>query len=106
MIAPGDGISSRLVVHGSRATMRVDNPLAPQFGSALQVASAGGSVDYPVATSPTYLHQLQAFRDAIVTDAPFPTTAREGTRTMQLIDACYRAAGLEPRPTRPTRRGE
>ena len=29
---------------------------------------------------------------------PFPTTADDGVRNMEIVDACYRAAGLEPRP--------
>jgi predicted dehydrogenase len=53
-----------------------------------------------VATSATYFHQLVAFRDAIVDGAEFPTTADDGVRNMEIVDACYRAAGLDPRPTR------
>ena len=55
--------------------------------------------DHQVARTSTYFHQLEAFRDAIVDGTPFPTTADDGVRNMEIIDACYRAAGLQPRPT-------
>ena len=54
---------------------------------------------HEVDRSATYFHQLVAFRDAIVDGVPFPTTADDGVRNMEIIDACYRAAGLEPRPS-------
>jgi hypothetical protein len=41
---------------------------------------------------------MVAFRDAIIDGVPFPTTADDGVRTMEIVDACYRAAGLDPRP--------
>ena len=51
--------------------------------------------------SSTYFHQLVAFRDAIEEGTPFPTTADDAVRNMELLDECYRAAGLEPRPSAP-----
>jgi predicted dehydrogenase len=60
----------------------------------------GGEVTtYEADKSATYYHQLVAFREAIVNGTPFPTTAADGVRNMAIIDACYRAAGLQPRPT-------
>ena len=79
--------------------MLATNPLAPQHGGALlTVETDAGTVTHEVARSATYFHQLVAFRDAIDHGAPFSTTADDGVRNMEIIDACYRAAGLEPRP--------
>ncbi len=100
MIADGDDVVAYLKVTGEHGTMTATNPLAPQNGGAtLTVETDAGSETQEVARSATYCHQLEAFRDAIVEGKPFPTTADDGVRNMEIIDACYRAAGLEPRPT-------
>ncbi|GAB2579971.1 Gfo/Idh/MocA family protein [Microlunatus antarcticus] len=50
-------------------------------------------------TRSSYHHQLDALTAAVRTGAPFPTDAADGVVNLELIDACYRLAGLEPRPT-------
>lgn len=99
MIAPGESVEAWLRVSGELGTMTAINPLAPQHGGAVLVVDLGHRVwQRPAATTSTYFHQLVAFRDAIVAGATFPTTADDGVRNMEVIDACYRAAGLDPRP--------
>jgi predicted dehydrogenase len=99
MIADGDRVVTYLKVRGSGGTMTATNPLAPQNGSAvLTVETGDGRTEQEADRSATYYHQLVAFRDAVVDGAPFPTTADDGVRNMEIIDACYRAAGLDPRP--------
>jgi len=99
MIAPGDSVEAWLRVTGEQGTMTATNPLAPQHGNAMLVVDLGDRVWFrPADTSATYFHQLVAFRDAIVHGTEFPTTADDGVRNMEIVDACYRAAGLEPRP--------
>lgn len=99
MISDGDQLVASLTVTGERGTMLAKNPLAPQMGNAgITVETADGTQTYEAATTATYFHQLVAFRDAIVDGAAFPTTADDGVRNMEIVDACYRAAGLEPRP--------
>ena len=99
MIADGDAVGAWLRVTGEQGTMFATNPLAPQNGgSVLTVETADGTTATDADPSATYTHQMVAFREAIVSGAPFPTTADDGVRNMELVDACYRAAGLEPRP--------
>jgi len=99
MIADGDRVVAYLKVIGELGTMLATNPLAPQNGgAAITVDTADGVDTHEVDDSATYFHQLVAFRDAIVDGVPFPTTADDGVRNMEIVDACYRAAGLEPRP--------
>lgn len=93
------GHINNLVVHGDRGTLKATNPLAPQRGAALVVATDDGQRFEEVPSTSTYHHQMVAFRDAIRDGKPFPTTMADGVRNMAVIDACYRAAGLEPRPT-------
>jgi predicted dehydrogenase len=100
MLSGTPGHNSSLEVIGTKATMFVDNPIAPQNGASLQIRSRDSVTDIPVLPGSTYISQLIAFRDAIAFDAPFPTTVRDGVATMALIDACYIAAGLPKRPTR------
>lgn len=95
-----EGMVAWLRVVGDSGTMTATNPLAPQFGGAtITVETGGGSRTIEADRSTTYSHQLVAFRDAIERGAPFPTTADDGVATMAIIDACYVAAGLDPRPT-------
>ncbi len=99
MIHDGEEFVVFLRVSGEQGTMTATNPLAPQKGDArITVETGDGTQTYDVATSATYYHQLVAFRDAIVDGTPFPTTADDGVRNMEIVDACYRAAGLDPRP--------
>jgi predicted dehydrogenase len=99
MIAAGDRVVAYLKVTGELGTMMATNPLAPQNGgSMITVDTAEGTETHEAARSSTYFHQLVAFRDAVVDGAAFPTTADDGVRNMEIVDACYRAAGLDPRP--------
>jgi len=99
MIAPGDEVVAFLKVTGERGTMLATNPLAPQNGGALlTVETEAGTETHEVDRSATYHHQLVAFHDAVTDGIDFPTTADDGVRNMEIVDACYRAAGLDPRP--------
>ncbi len=93
------GHITNLVVHGDRGTLKATNPLAPQHGAALVVVGEDGRRFEEVPTSSTYDHQMVSFRDAIVAGKPFPTTMADGVANMAVIDSCYRAAGLDIRPT-------
>ena len=48
----------------------------------------------------SYTYQLEAFTTAVRTGVPARTDAADAVRTMRLIDTCYEAVGLTPRPTR------
>jgi predicted dehydrogenase len=47
----------------------------------------------------SYTYQLEAFAAHLRDGAPLPIDADDAVATMELIDACYRDAGLQPRPT-------
>lgn len=99
MVEPGRHFETSLRVTGTRGTMSVVNPLAPQRGASLAVAIGSDIVMHEVAATSTYSHQLEAFRDAIEHGSPFPTTLEAGWQMMEFLDDCYRAAGLDPRPS-------
>lgn len=96
--------SRRLLKLGVRVELeggevRVTNPVAPQFFHSLKWRRTGESSwrKERFDKTPTYTYQLRAFVDAVTTGAPFPTSVDDAVLNMRVIDAVYRAAGLEPR---------
>lgn len=88
-------------VEGDRGELRVLNPIAPQYFSRLTVRSNGKKRTVPrPSREPTYLFQLRAFAGAVLRGEPILTGPADSIANMRVIDAVYRAAGLEPR--RPT----
>lgn len=78
--------------------IRVTNPVVPQFYHRLKWRKTGGAwTKETFPKKPTYAYQLEAFRDAVVAGKPFLTTTAEAVKTMTLVDAIYRAAGMSPR---------
>jgi predicted dehydrogenase len=95
-------LSARLLslgakVEGSAGTLTVRNPTAPQLLGKLTVTAGGTKRTERAGKEATYLHQLRAFAGAVLRGEPFPTTVDDAIANMAAIDACYRAAGLEPR---------
>jgi predicted dehydrogenase len=88
-------------VVGSEGTLKVFNPFAPHFGHRVRVETASGTRREKFSRRATYDYQLEAFVAAVEDGAPFPTTAVDAIRTMELIDACYVAAGLPIRQPTP-----
>jgi predicted dehydrogenase len=88
------------VVKLEHGEIRAFNPVLPQFFHGLKWRKSGGS--WTKETFPkkaTYAYQLEAFRDAVVHAKPFITTTSEAVKTMKVVDAVYRAAGMSPRPS-------
>jgi predicted dehydrogenase len=87
---------SALVV-GERGSMRVFNPVMPQFYHRLTVTTPAGRRREHVKGEGTYTCQLRAFVAAVKTGASIPTGADDAVKNMRVIDAVYRAARLQPR---------
>jgi predicted dehydrogenase len=87
---------------GSDGELTVFNPVAPQFFHRLSVRTRDGRRTEKVGSRPTYSYQLEAFRDAVGgrTDANL-TPPADSIANMAVIDAVYRAAGLDPRQPSP-----
>ena len=84
-------------VRGDAGEMRVANPIAPHFWHRLRVRTARGTIAERVPGDATYTHQLRAFVEAVRRGTPVPTDPRDAIANMRVIDAIYRAAGLQPR---------
>jgi predicted dehydrogenase len=87
---------SALVV-GERGSLRVFNPVMPQLYHRLTVTTPAGRRREQVKGEGTYTCQLRAFVAAVTTGASIPTGADDAVKNMRVIDAVYRAAGLQPR---------
>ena len=84
-------------IDGTRGRLRILNPWAPHLFHRLRVETPAGSRSERVAGRATYTHQLEAFVRAVREGVPVPTGTNDAIANMALIDAAYRAAGLEPR---------
>jgi predicted dehydrogenase len=87
----------RVVVTGSRATMRVFNPTTPHMFNRLSVSGDKVRCHERVPGGPTYDYQLEAFRAAVQEGQPPLTPPSDAVANMRVVDAIYLAAGLEPR---------
>lgn len=85
-------------VKGSKGVLRVLNPYAPQYFHRLSVRTKDGRQKQArLPRGSTYLHQLRAFAGAVLRGEPIKTNTDDAIANMRVIDAAYRAAGMEPR---------
>ena len=91
------GFQAFLQVTGSEGELRADNPLVPHFGHRLRLSVDGSETSEQVEGRTTYDHQLEAFVAAVLDGAEQPTGGGDGIANMRVIDAIYRAAGMQPR---------
>ena len=83
-----------LTVTGSKGTLFIWNPIAPQFGCKFEVTIDGVTTSETFDKRASYDYQLDAFIAAIEQGASLYTDADEAVHQMKAIDACYEAAGL------------
>jgi predicted dehydrogenase len=84
---------------GDRGRLDVFNPLAPQTWHRLKVVTEKGRRVEHLVRRPTYVYQLEAFCAAVLRGEPILTPPADSVANMRVIDAAYRAAGLQPRGT-------
>jgi predicted dehydrogenase len=81
-------------VTGSRGSISILNPVAPQAYHRVSVRVGGARRAERFPRRPSYSYQLDAFAAAIQEGTPVKTSAADAVNTMSVIDAIYRAAGL------------
>jgi predicted dehydrogenase len=84
-------------VEGERGTLRVFNPVAPQYFHRLSVRTDGRKRRERVRGGSTYSYQLAAFTAAVLRGEPTLTPPSDSVANMRAIDDIYRAAGMQPR---------
>lgn len=95
-----DATDMSITVTGSRGTAVFADFIHPQDDDRLTVTVDGVERVEALDHRSTYSHQLEAFVAAVREERPYPTTTADSVATMELIDACYTAAGLLPRGSR------
>jgi len=85
-------------VVGSRGEAVVTNFVEPHLDDRLIIQTPSGRHVERHGTRSSYTYQLEAFARAVREDAPLPLDVDDAVTNMRLIDACYVAAGLQPRP--------
>jgi len=90
-------------VEGARGTLTVFNLTGPQYFHRVVVRTRDPATGAEtkrqerVKGQHTYWYQLNAFVAAVRDGAPYPTNPADAVANMRVMDASYRAAGLEPR---------
>jgi predicted dehydrogenase len=85
-------------VVGSRGEAVVVNFVEPHRDDRLLVRTPAGERVEHHGTRSSYTYQLEAFARSVREGAPFPVGVDDAVATMRMVDACYTAAGLRPRP--------
>jgi predicted dehydrogenase len=88
-------VSARVM--GEKGSLHVFNPTAPQFFNLVTQRSGGRTKRWRARGHHTYRYQLEAFVDAVENGTALPTGPDDAVANMRVIDAIYRAAGMEPR---------
>jgi predicted dehydrogenase len=97
----GDGVHMPCRIVGDRGEATAANFALPSMDDRVTITTQGGQRVERLGPRPTYTYQLEALRAHLRDGAPLPIDADDALATMELIDACYRAAGLQPRPRTP-----
>ncbi len=84
-------------VVGSDGTATSPAFAVPHTDNRLLVTDAAGSTERAHGEHTSYAYQLAAVADSIRTGAPFAFTLDDSVGNAELIDECYRRAGLRPR---------
>jgi predicted dehydrogenase len=87
-----------LTAYGERGRLSVPLFIAPQVGW-LKLTADGRTTRERIGGDSTYVYQLRAFAAATRGEDTNRTPPPDSIRTMRVIDAAYRAAGLPPRGT-------
>ncbi|MGW5612195.1 Gfo/Idh/MocA family protein [Streptomyces sp. NPDC003877] len=92
------GLDMSLRIVGSRGEATAPNFVLPHLDDRVVVRTARGERTEHLGTRSSYAYQLEAFAARVREGAPLPLDPDDAVATMRFIDACYREAGLEPRP--------
>ena len=91
-------MSHRLI--GSAGEAVITDFVNPHNDDRLIVTTKDGTRTEHLGNRSSYTYQLEAFTTAIRTGVPARTDAADAVKTMRLIDKCYEAIGMTPRPSR------
>lgn len=92
-----DKHSFTLRLIGTRGEVFVHDFIKPHSDDRLTLRTEDGTAVERHGTRTSYTYQLEAFADHVRRGAPLPLDTADAVANMALIDAAYRAAGMQPR---------
>ncbi len=95
MVAPDYSFTLR--ISGTLGEVLVHDFIRPGRDDRLTVVTGDNSTVQRLGTRASYTYQLEAFADHVRYGAALPFGTADAVANMALVDAAYRAAGLEPR---------
>ncbi|HEX7825467.1 MAG TPA: Gfo/Idh/MocA family oxidoreductase [Mycobacterium sp.] len=95
MIAEDYSFTIRII--GTTGDVLVHEFIKPHDDDRLTITTPDGTTVEHLGARPSYTHQLAAFADHVENGTPLPFGTADAVANMALIDAVYRAAGMEPR---------
>lgn len=95
MVAPDYSFTMKIV--GSAGEAYVHDFIHPAEDDRLTLSTPGGTTVEHHGTRPSYSYQLEAFAAHVLHGAALPFGVDDAVANMALVDAAYRAAGLDPR---------
>ncbi len=100
----GEAVQMSARVTGSGGEAWLPNFVVPHLDDRLVITTPAGVRVEHLGPRTSWTYQLDAFSDLVREGTPMATNAADAVVTMGLIDACYGAIGLQPRPRslRPT----
>lgn len=93
-----DDLDMSIRIVGSQGEATAPNFVLPQLDDRIVIRTGKGERTEQLGTRSSYTYQLEAFAARVRDGGPLPLDADDAVTTMELIDACYREAGFEPRP--------
>jgi predicted dehydrogenase len=94
MDGPRIQMSCRVI--GTEGEATTGNFILPHTDDSLQITTKEGERTEHLGTRSSYTYQLEAFIALVRQGTPMITDSDDAVRTMELVDECYRAIGLEP----------
>jgi len=83
---------------GTKGEAVAHNFVQPHVDDRLSVITRSRSRVETLGKRSSYTYQLEAFASAVHMGTSLPIDSQDAVSNMRLIDACYRAAGMPPRP--------
>ena len=90
-------MSHRLI--GSTGEAVITDFVNPHNDDRLIVTTKDGTRIEHLGKRSSYTYQLETFTTAVRAGVPARTDANDAVKTMRLIDQCYQAIGMTPRPS-------
>jgi predicted dehydrogenase len=89
--------SMSIEIAGTAGELRVHDFIKPNEDDRLTLRTVDGTTVERLGTRASYTYQLEAFADHLENGTALPFGTADAVANMTMIDAAYRAAGMDPR---------